>query len=107
MSRHVCQPVVATLETVGQALVIDAEKVQNGGLEVVDVNRIDDGIEAEVVGGAVGDAGLDAAAGQEEGERERVMVAAKKLAGGGTAFAEGGAAELAAPDHQRLIEHAA
>ena len=58
-------------------------------------------VEAQLVGGAVGDARPDAAAGQEQGESVRVMVAAQVLAGGGAALAERRAAELAAPDDQR------
>ena len=38
------------LEFVGQPLVIDAEAVQNGGLQIVDMNRVCDRVVAVIVG---------------------------------------------------------
>ena len=55
---------------------------------------------AELVGGAVGHAPLDAAAGHPEREAEDVVVAAGPLA-------HRRAAELAAPEDQRVVEHPA
>ncbi len=59
-----------------------------------------DGVEAELVGRAVDDAALDAAAGQPGAEALRMMVAA-------VALAPGRAAELRAPDDERLVQQAA
>ena len=56
--------------------------------------------EAEVVGGAVGDAVLDAAAARSDRESPMVVVVAAPGCGGRSA-------ELAAPDHQRIVEQAA
>ena len=64
MAVHVGQAVVAALELVRQLLVVDAEQVQDRRLEVVDVDGVLGDVVAEVVGRAVGDARLDAAAGQ-------------------------------------------
>src|SRR5690349_10213884 len=55
------------LEAEGQALVVDAEEVEEGRLEVVDVDRVLGHVHGEVIRGAVGDARLDAAAGHPEG----------------------------------------
>ena len=44
---------VAALVVEGQALVVDAEEVEQGGVEVVDVNAAVDDVVAEVVGLAV------------------------------------------------------
>jgi hypothetical protein len=55
-----------TLEAVGEALVVDAELVEEGGVEVVDVDGVLDDVEAEVVCPAVTVARLDAAAGHPE-----------------------------------------
>ena len=44
--------------------VVDAQQVQDRGVQVVDVDRFFDDVVREVVGLAVGDARLDAAAGQ-------------------------------------------
>ena len=59
-----------------------------------------DGVVAELVGRAVGDARLDAAAGQPDRKAVDVVVAA-------VALGHRRAAEFAAPDHQRVVEHAA
>ena len=64
--------------------------------------RVLDGVEAELVGLAEGDARLDAAAGQPHGEGVGVMVAAVVAA-----LDHRRAAELAAPDDQRVVEQAA
>src|SRR5215218_48236 len=42
---------------------VEAELVQDGGVDVGDVVAVFDGVEADLVGGAVGDAALDPAAG--------------------------------------------
>ena len=39
---------------VGEAFVVEAEEVEDGGVQVVDVDFVLDGAEAEVVGRAVG-----------------------------------------------------
>jgi hypothetical protein len=52
------------------------EQVEDRGVQVVDVHLVPDGVVAVVVGGAVGVAGLHAAAGQPHGVAVRVVVAA-------------------------------
>src|SRR5437762_2435215 len=78
---------------------IEAHQVQHGGVDVGDVVAVLDGVEADLVGDAVGNAALDAAAGQPGAEALRMMVAAVAL---GTRRA----AELRAPDDDRLFEQA-
>ena len=46
----------------GETLVVDAEKMQHGGVVVVPVDGIFDRFPADVVGAAVGDAALEAGA---------------------------------------------
>src|SRR5262245_64813097 len=61
---------------------------------------------AKIVGDTVGDAGLDAAAGQPDAERVLVVVAADPLRA--VAFlVHRRAAEFAAPDDQRAVEQTA
>ena len=55
---------------------VEAELVQDRGVDVGDVVAVLDGVEAELVGRAVDDAALDAAAGQPDGEAVGVVVAA-------------------------------
>ena len=71
------------------------------GVQVVDVEAVLDGAEAEFVGGADGLAALHAAAGHPHREAGRVVIAAVAF------FAHRRAAEFAAPDDQRLVEQAA
>src|SRR5439155_6954311 len=90
---------VAALEAVGEALVVEAEEVEDGSLEVVDVVLFLDGGEAEVVGLA-NNALSDAAAGDPHGEGVDVMVAAD----GDADLAHRRAAEFAAPDDERVFQ---
>ena len=72
----VSKPEVAAGVAESQLGVVEAELIEDGGVEVVDADFVFDGFEAEIVGGSVGDAAFDAAAGEEGGERGRVVVAA-------------------------------
>ena len=78
------------------------KQVQDRRVQVVDVDAVFDGVEAELVGFAERDARFDAAAGQPHRERVGVMVAAVVAA----ALDHRRAAELAAPDHQRVVQQA-
>ena len=86
---------------------VEAEKVHHRCLEVVHVDFVFSDAEAELVGAAVVESGLHAAAGHEEGVAVGVVVAAQHGAGGGAAFAEGGAAKFAAPDDESVVQQAA
>ena len=97
-SLDVGQPHVAAGVAIGQALVVEPEQVEDRRVQIVHVHRVLDGLVAELVGLAVGDPWLDAPAGQPEGEPLVVVVAAVGV------LAVRRAAELAAPDHQRLVE---
>src|SRR6516165_4481629 len=95
------QAEVAPLESVREPLVVDAEEVEQRGLEVMHVDRVGRDADREVVGGAVGDPGADAAAGEPDGEGIRVVVAPPLPAVLDRALEERRAAELAAPDDER------
>ena len=91
---------------IGEALVIDAHEVQDGGVQVVHVHGILGDVVAEFVGLAVTGTGFDAAAGHPHGEATRMVVAA----GFGAvplALARDAAAELAAPDDEGVLEQSA
>ena len=91
---------------VGELVVVEAEEVEEGYVEVAD--RVDDvdGLLADLIGGADHRAGLDPAAGEEDRHRLAVVVAAGALAAAADAVV-GGAAELAGPDDQGVVEQAA
>ena len=104
MPVNIGEPIMAALEFIGKFLVIEAEEVEEGGLEVVDVDLVLDRVEADVVRGSVGDAGFDAATGHPDGEGVGMVVPSPALAIFHRALKEGGATELASPDHQGVIE---
>ena len=60
---HIRQSIIAAAEAIGQFFVVDAHQVQDGGVQVVDVDFVVLGVPAEFVGGAVCHAAFDAAAG--------------------------------------------
>jgi hypothetical protein len=65
-AMHIRQAELAALEAIGEAFVIDAEAMENRGLEVVDVHGILQGIETEIIGATESHTGLDAASGHPD-----------------------------------------
>ena len=84
-----------------QALVVEAEGVEQRGVEVVHGDDLVDGFVTEVVGVAVSMALLDAAAVEPHREAAATVIAAVR------SLRDRGAAEFAHPDHQRRIEQSA
>src|SRR5579884_4364314 len=74
LPMHVRQAEVAALEAVGQLRVIEAQQMQEGRVQVVDVDLVLDHVEAEVVGLAQRQARPEAAAGHPNGEGVGVVV---------------------------------
>ena len=85
---------------VGEFFVVHAQKVQNGGMEVVDVAFVDGGFVADLVGLTVAHAAFHAAAGHPIGERVRVVIATRFL----RLLRHGQAAEFAAPNDKRFVQ---
>ena len=98
LSLHVGQPHFAAGVPVGQLLVVEAKQVQNRGMPVVYVYRVFDGLVSVVVSLAIREARLDTAAGHPDRVAFVVMVAAVAVLGVRSA------AELAAPDHQGVVQ---
>ena len=73
LAGYVCQPVTTPLVFKCQFFVIEAHEVEDGGVEVMDVDGVLDDIVAEVIRLSI-DSGLDAAPGHPEGEASGVMV---------------------------------
>src|SRR6185369_8559102 len=103
---HAGQTLVETLIAVCEAFVINAELLQDGRLQVARMHRVPHDVVAELVGFAMHDAALDPAAGQPLREAARVMIATvihvRQLA-----LRIDRAAELAAPDEERVVQKAA
>ena len=73
---HAGEPLLEALVFERQPIVVDAETVEQRGVEVADVDWVLHDVVGEVVGGAVHDTWFDAAAGHPHAEAARVMVAA-------------------------------
>lgn len=87
-------PVVANKET----FVVDAEQVQNGGVKVVSVCDVVNGLKRVIVGFSVSNARLKSSACQPRRECPAVVVAA------GGALCEGEAPEFGGPDHDGVVQ---
>src|SRR5262245_45706729 len=83
---------IAAIVPVSELEVVHAQQVEDGGVEVVDVEPVLDGPQPERVCGAYDLARFHAAAGQEHGEAVGIVVPADALLG------HRGPAELPAPD---------
>ena len=97
---------MTTLMAIGEAFVVDAELMEDGSLQVVDVNGVLGNVDAVIVGLAVGDTPAHATAGEPVGEAVGMMVAAIGSLGE-LALAVNGTAEFSAPDNESIVEHAA
>src|SRR3989449_11605426 len=97
LAGNVGKPEMAALELVGQPLVVDAEAIEDCGLQVVDVHGVLDDVVAVIVGLTVIDAGLHSATRHPHAEAARMMVPAV-VRRRERALAINGAAELAAPE---------
>ena len=99
LAVNIGEPEVTPLKSVGEFGVIEAEKVHDGRVQIMNVDFVLGGVEAEFVGFAHGEAGLDAAAGQPHRETIWMMIATIAAA-----LDHGGAAKFAAPNNQCFIE---
>src|SRR5262249_30817644 len=102
----VCKPELAALKAVGQLLMIDAQKVKDRGLQVVNVNTTFSYVEAEVVRTAVDVAAFHAAPGHPHRKDTAVVIAAV-VVGLEWTLRIRSTPEFAAPDDQRIVEHSA
>src|SRR5438067_9501613 len=76
-----------------ESLMIEAEQMQNRGLQIVNVNRLLDDVKPQLVSLTIGDAGFHSAAGQPHRESLGMMIAAELAAEGRVCF-----------DHRRAAE---
>lgn len=76
----VCEATFEAVVVIGEAFVVEAEEVEDGGVEVVDGDGVFFGFGAKVVRGAVAVAFFDAGSGEETGEGVGVVVAAGAVA---------------------------
>jgi len=100
---HIGQPAVDAVVADGQAFVVDAQEVHDGGVDVIDLRRVQAVLRfvAPLVGLADGGAAFDAAACEPVGEDIRIVIAAD------AALRRRHAAKLSGPEDDCVLEHAA
>ena len=94
---------VATGVAESQLLMVQSEQVQDGGVEVVNVNGILSNPVADVICFAVHDPALHSAAGEPAGKGAGVMISAFAAL---AILSPGSAAKLGAENQQYLVKHA-
>lgn len=101
MAMDIGEAEVAAAVAEGELLVVETHQVENGGVQIMDMDLLVNGGEAEFVGGAVGQATLDAAAGHPDAEAVMVVVASIASLGGGSS------AKFTSPEYQGVFEQTA
>ena len=92
VSVYVGQAEIATGIAIGKSFVVEAEQVQNGCVQIVNVNAVLHRFGAEFVGTPERQAAANTASGHPKGKGVGVMAATKSI---GFAFAGGRSPELA------------
>ena len=99
---HVGQPALDAVVVVAQPLVVEAEQVQDRGVQVVDRADVLDRLVAELVGRAVAEARVSRRRRPARREALRVVVAAARAL-----LERRHPAELGHPDDERVVQQAA
>lgn len=97
---------VKALEGEGELVVVEAELVEDGGVEVADADFVFDDVVGIIVCFSVGDSAFDPTAGHPGREALGVVVAAVEVFFKGS-LPVGGAAEFASEDDEGVLEHSA
>jgi len=92
---------VAAGVAVGKLLVVQAEEVQDRGVQVVEVDLVFDGVVPVIVGGSVLEAFLDSGTGEPHGVTVGVVIAPVGP------LCDGGSAEFSPPHDEGVFEEAA
>lgn len=103
VTMHVGQSAIDAVAAERELCVVDAHQVQHRGVDVVDLSRVVSiqRLVAPLIGWAVGDAGLDAAAAQPVAENIRIVVAPF------AALSRWHASELGRPQYDGIFEQTA
>ena len=97
---------ITPLESIGELIVIDAEEVQESGVQVVHVNLVFSGIETKIIGRSVDRSGLDAATRHPNGVSMRMMIPTDLVRLEGSLHHRS-PTKLTAPKDQGFVEKAA
>ena len=102
---HIRQPEISALVAKRQFFMVDAHQVQNGGIQIMNVNGVLGDVVREVIRLAVLKTGLHTPASHPHRPTPRVMVTSV-IFSCQRALAVHGASEFPAPDHQSVVQHA-
>src|ERR1041385_6174458 len=86
LTLHIREPEVAALEAIGKLLVIEAEQVQERGMQIMDVNFVFDHVEPKFIGFAETKAALETAASHPHRKCLGMMIASHLAARFGIAL---------------------
>jgi len=100
--RHVGQADISTIVPVGQSFVVNAQKVQDRRVYVVDADTFLHSLETKGIGFPESDAPLDSTARHPHGKGMRVVVSPRFVA----SLHDRQTPELSPPDHQGFFEQA-
>ena len=89
----------------GEAIVVQAEQVKHGDVEIADGMNLRNGGGAGFISGANGAAGVDAAAGEPKGHGLGIMIAAVSDAAADAVVR--GSSEFSAPNDKRFVQQSA
>ncbi len=106
-SVHIRQTKIAPGVSVSEFLMIEAEQVKKGGVEVMDVNRIRHSFETGFVGRAVDRPTFDTASSQPHEKPIRIVVTAFFLLARIVEFDRGHPAKFTTPEDQSIFQHPA
>ena len=104
---HIRESKVAAGVTEGELLMIEAQTVQHGGMQVVHTDRGIGRAEAQFVSRSVHCSTTNTATCQPDSETPMIMIATGLRPAVSTQLDRGGPAELAAPEYQRVLEQTA
>ena len=97
LAVNIRQSVIKTAVGKDQAFMIKAQEMQNGGMQIMNVNGVFVNHETEIISGTIGEAGFETAARHPNSECFLVMIAS----GGfllGTSLKHGRTSKFASPD---------
>ena len=106
LTVHIRETIIASLVREDQLLMVDAQKMQDGRVEIVNMDRVLGDVVGEIICFTVHMTLLDPASSEKDAETAWVVVASVVFLGE-SALAINGTAKLTTPDHQRVVEQPA
>ena len=91
---HVGQTVVPSLKAIGQSFVIETQQMENGRLQVMNVDRVLGDRKSKLIGESVLEASLHFPSRHPHGVGVGIVIAAQNAGLGGSSLAEGSATEF-------------